>query len=78
MSTPENMRFAKSHEWVLDHGDGTATVGITAHAQDQLGDVVYWEGPEEGEEVRQGEPLGSVESVKGRLGSVRAGRWRSH
>jgi glycine cleavage system H protein len=65
MSTiPENLKYADSHEWVLDNGDGTVTVGITDHAQDLLGDVVYVELPEVGSEVIAAEQFSLVESVK--------------
>ena len=65
MSTiPENLKYAGSHEWVLDNGDGTVTVGITDHAQDLLGDVVYVELPEVGAEVTATEQFSLVESVK--------------
>lgn len=65
MSTiPENLKYADSHEWVLDNGDGTVTVGITDHAQDLLGDVVYVELPEVGLEVTAAEQFSLVESVK--------------
>ena len=52
---PGNLKYTASHEWVLDNGDGTVTVGITDHAQDQLGDVVFVELPEVGREVDAGE-----------------------
>lgn len=61
---PSNLRFAKSHEWVLDNGDGTVTVGISDHAQELLGDVVFVESPEVGREVEAGEEFSLVESVK--------------
>lgn len=65
MSTiPENLKYADSHEWVLDNGDGTVTVGITDHAQDLLGDVVYVELPEVGSEVTAAEQFSLIESVK--------------
>lgn len=65
MSTiPDNLKYADSHEWVLDNGDGTVTVGITDHAQDLLGDVVYVELPEVGAEVNATEQFSLVESVK--------------
>ena len=65
MSTiPDNLKYADSHEWVLDNGDGTVTVGITDHAQDLLGDVVYVELPEVGAEVTATEQFSLVESVK--------------
>lgn len=58
------MKFTRSHEWVLDNGDGTALVGISDHAQEQLGDVVFVELPEIGHEVAAGGELSLVESVK--------------
>jgi glycine cleavage system H protein len=60
---PENFRYTKEHEWVLAEGD-TATVGITDHAQEELGDIVYVDLPKVGSRVEQGKSLGSVESVK--------------
>lgn len=63
-NVPSNMKFAASHEWVLDNGDGTVTVGISDHAQEQLGDVVFVELPEVGREVEAGEEFSLVESVK--------------
>lgn len=65
MSTVEkDYKFAPSHEWVKDNGDGTATVGISQHAQGLLGDVVFVELPEEGDEATAGEGFSLVESVK--------------
>ncbi|SBS34136.1 Glycine cleavage system H protein [Marinomonas spartinae] len=65
MSTiPDNLKYADSHEWVLDNGDGTVTVGITDHAQDLLGDVVYVELPEVDTETVATEQFSLVESVK--------------
>ncbi len=65
MSTiPANLRYAKSHEWVLDNGDGTVTVGISDHAQQALGDVVFVELPEVGRTLTQEEEFGVIESVK--------------
>ncbi|MDQ3864324.1 MAG: glycine cleavage system protein GcvH [Actinomycetota bacterium] len=60
---PEDLQYTKSHEWVRTEGD-TATIGITDHAQDELGDVVFVELPEEGDTFGAGEPFGTVESVK--------------
>lgn len=57
------MRFTKDHEWVAVEGD-VATVGITAYAAEQLGDVVFVEVPEVGKAVKQGDGLAVVESVK--------------
>ena len=62
-NVPENLHYSKDHEWVRVEGD-TAVVGITDHAQDQLGDVVYVELPKAGEEFAAHESFGSVESVK--------------
>jgi len=60
---PENYRYTKEHEWVLVEGD-TGTVGITDHAQEELGDIVYVDLPKVGAVIEQGKSLGSVESVK--------------
>jgi len=60
---PENLYYTKEHEWLNVDGD-EATVGITHHAQDQLGDIVYVELPEEGDDFNEGDEFGSVESVK--------------
>ena len=57
------MRFTKDHEWVEADGD-VATLGITAYAAEQLGDVVFVELPEKGKTVKAGDPLAVVESVK--------------
>ena len=62
-NVPENLHYSKDHEWLRVEGD-TAVVGITDHAQDQLGDVVYVELPKPGEEFAAHESFGSVESVK--------------
>jgi glycine cleavage system H protein len=64
MDYPEELRYTKEHEWAVAEGDGTVRVGITDFAQDALGDVVYVDLPEEGAEVRAGEPFGEVESTK--------------
>jgi glycine cleavage system H protein len=64
MTTPDNLKYTKSHEWVKQEADGTATVGITFHAQSQLGDVVFVENPAVGRKVKQGEECGVIESVK--------------
>jgi glycine cleavage system H protein len=60
---PENFRYTKEHEWVLVEGD-TGTIGITDHAQEELGDIVYVDVPKVGARVERGKSLGSVESVK--------------
>ncbi|MDH4149747.1 MAG: glycine cleavage system protein GcvH [Betaproteobacteria bacterium] len=64
MSTPENLKYTSSHEWVRREADGTVTIGITHHAQEQLGDVVFVENPEPGRKLKQGEECGVIESVK--------------
>jgi glycine cleavage system H protein len=64
MSIPQHLRYTLSHEWLLDNGDGTVTVGITAFAAEQLGDVVFWECSALGDSLGKGDPLGTVESVK--------------
>ncbi|MFD2231715.1 glycine cleavage system protein GcvH [Alkalimarinus sediminis] len=61
---PGELKYLSSHEWVRVEGDGTATIGITDHAQDLLGDVVFVELPEVGVEINAGEEAGVVESVK--------------
>jgi glycine cleavage system H protein len=64
MSIPSNYRYTKSHEWVRLEDDGTATVGITQHAQELLGDMVFVETPAVGRKLKQGEESAVVESVK--------------
>lgn len=64
MTTPDNLKYTKTHEWVRREPDGTATVGITFHAQDMLGDIVFVEHPAVGRQVKQGEECGVIESVK--------------
>jgi glycine cleavage system H protein len=63
VSVPEELQYTKSHEWVRTEDD-TATVGITNYAQEELGDIVFVELPEEGATFEAGEPFGTVESVK--------------
>lgn len=62
--TPANLRFAESHEWAQLEADGTVRVGISDHAQDALGDLVYVELPEVGQSLDKGGEAGVVESVK--------------
>jgi glycine cleavage system H protein len=64
MTTPHDLRYTSSHEWVKLEADGTATVGITFHAQEMLGDVVFVENPAVGRKVVKGEECGVIESVK--------------
>ncbi len=61
---PADLKYTRTHEWVRDNGDGTVTVGITDHAQELLGDVVYVELPEVGSEVTAEQACAVVESVK--------------
>jgi glycine cleavage system H protein len=63
MTYPENYRYTKEHQWVRLEGD-TATIGITFHAQQELGDIVYVDLPKVGAKVETGKTFGSVESVK--------------
>ncbi|GAA5006570.1 glycine cleavage system protein GcvH [Acinetobacter puyangensis] len=63
MQHPDNLRYAKTHEWVRIEGDLIVT-GISDHAQDALGDLVYVEAPDVGQELTAGEQAGVVESVK--------------
>ena len=63
MKIPVDLQYTDSHEWVRIEGD-TATIGITDHAQDELGDVVFVELPDEGATFDAGESFGTVESVK--------------
>ncbi len=63
-ATPSNLKYAASHEWARDEGDGTVTVGVSDHAQDSLGDVVYVELPDVGTTFSAGDEAGVVESVK--------------
>lgn len=61
---PSELKYAPSHEWVRNEGDGTYTVGISEHAQELLGDMVFVELPEVGHEVDAGEDCAVAESVK--------------
>jgi glycine cleavage system H protein len=63
MTYPGNFRYTKEHEWVRLEGD-TATIGITFHAQHELGDIVYVDLPKVGAKIETGKTFGSVESVK--------------
>jgi glycine cleavage system H protein len=60
---PATLKYTESHEWVQDNGDGTVTIGITDHAQEALGDVVFVELPEIGRELALEEEFGVIESV---------------
>lgn len=61
---PAELKYTKSHEWVRSEADGSLTVGITDHAQEALGDLVYVEAPEAGQTVAAGDACAVVESVK--------------
>jgi len=61
---PNDLKYSNTHEWVRDNGDGTVTIGITEHAQDLLGDVVYVELPEVEASLTAEENCGVIESVK--------------
>jgi len=64
MKLPSDLRYTETHEWVRRESDGTLSVGITDHAQEQLGDIVFLELPEAGRKVAARESIGVVESVK--------------
>ena len=64
MDLPEKLKYTESHEWIADNGDGTVTVGITAVAAEQLGDLVYVELPQVGARVARGANCAIVESTK--------------
>jgi glycine cleavage system H protein len=64
MNVPKDLKYTESHEWARREGDGTLAVGITDHAQEQLGDIVFVEPPKPGRKVAAREAVGVVESVK--------------
>ncbi|HET7394860.1 MAG TPA: glycine cleavage system protein GcvH [Gammaproteobacteria bacterium] len=61
---PADLKYTKSHEWVKTNADGSVTIGITDHAQEALGDIVFLELPEAGRKLAEGETCAVVESVK--------------
>ena len=63
-NVPENLKYTKSHEWIRSEDDGTVTIGVTEHAQDMLGDMVFVELPEADSSIDVGEDCAVVESVK--------------
>ncbi|EGV52767.1 glycine cleavage system protein GcvH [Candidatus Endoriftia persephone] len=63
-NTPSDLRYSKSHEWVRNEGDGSVTIGITEHAQELLGDMVFVELPEVGDSLDIEDEVAVVESVK--------------
>lgn len=64
MNLPQDLKYSEEHEWIKDEGNDKVRIGITDFAQSELGDIVFVELPEEGDEVEANEPFGSVESVK--------------
>ena len=64
MNIPKDLRYTESHEWARKEADGTIAIGITDHAQEQLGDIVFVEAPPVGRKVKKGDSVGVVESVK--------------
>ena len=64
MSIPADLKYTESHEWVRTEADGTLTVGITDHAQEALGDIVFFEVQELGKSVTAGDTVAVIESVK--------------
>ena len=64
MGSPEQLKFSATHQWARRESDGLVSIGITQHAQEQLGDVVFVENPALGRKLKQGEACGVVESVK--------------
>jgi glycine cleavage system H protein len=61
---PSNLKYTKSHEWIRVEDDGTLTIGVTDHAQEALGDIVFLELPEAGRSLNAGEACAVIESVK--------------
>jgi glycine cleavage system H protein len=64
MTNPSDLKYHEAHTWIRADADGTYTVGITGHAQEQLGDVVFVQPPEVGSTLKQSEACGVIESVK--------------
>jgi glycine cleavage system H protein len=64
MNVPDDLKYTESHEWIRTEGDGTLTIGITDHAQESLGDLVFIELPKIGRKAGAGEAVAVVESVK--------------
>jgi glycine cleavage system H protein len=64
MSIPADLRYSATHEWIRAEADGSVSIGITHHAQEQLGDIVYVEPPALGRKLNQGDECGVIESVK--------------
>jgi glycine cleavage system H protein len=64
MKTQDTFKFAETHEWVSIEDDGLAWIGISNHAQEALGDVMFFQAPKVGQQVKQGEAIAAIESVK--------------
>jgi glycine cleavage system H protein len=64
MKTPDTFKFAETHEWASIEDDGLVWVGISNHAQEALGDVMFFQAPKLGQQVKQGEAIATIESVK--------------
>jgi len=64
MNTQDTFKFAETHEWANIEGDGLVWVGISSHAQEALGDVMFFQAPKLGQQVKQGEAIAAIESVK--------------
>ena len=64
MNTPDKFKYAETHEWVDIEADGLVLVGISNHAQEALGDVMFFQAPKLGQQVQQGEAIAVIESVK--------------
>ena len=64
MKTPDTFKFAETHEWASIEDDGLVWVGISNHAQDALGDVMFFQAPKIGQQVKPGEAIAAIESVK--------------
>lgn len=64
MKTQDTFKFAETHEWASIEDDGLAWVGISNHAQESLGDVMFFQAPKVGQQVKQGEAIAAIESVK--------------
>ncbi len=63
MTAPKDLKYSKTHEWIRIDGD-VATIGLSDHAQEELGDITYLELPEVGDQISRSQPFGIVESVK--------------
>ncbi|MET8755223.1 glycine cleavage system protein GcvH [Streptomyces sp. NPDC004667] len=61
---PADLKYTDEHEWVRTEADGTLTIGLTDHAQNTLGDIVFLELPPVGQQIKAGDAIGTVESVK--------------